>query len=165
MKRTPIDVTTLSSPNGFKQFIAGLADPGTFDVEGYFDTSDSGQNALYNKFVGGTVDNYTLTFPAVVGASWTASCFIKDLDIGMDADTTKALTFKASIQINGQPNIGTVVTSGLSGLTLTRYGWCTISDFCKWGLCIRLHLHNVNLDHGNPDSGYAATIYDVRRWS
>ena len=119
MKRTAIDVTTLSTPNGFKQFIAGLADPGKIVAEGFFNTADSGQNLLYNKFVGGTVDTYTLTFPSITGASWTATCFIDELDLGTNVDLTKALDFKMSLQVSGQPNIGTSVTQGLSGLTLT----------------------------------------------
>ncbi|MHB1654128.1 MAG: phage tail protein [Desulfitobacteriaceae bacterium] len=119
MKRTAIDVTTLSTPNGFKQFIAGLADPGKITAEGFFNTADSGQNLLYNKFVSGTVDTYTLTFPSITGASWTATCFIDELDLATNVDMTKALDFKLSLQVSGQPNIGTTVTSGLSGLTLT----------------------------------------------
>ncbi len=119
MKRTAIDVTTLSSPAGFKQFIAGLADPGKITAEGFFNTADSGQNLLYNKFVGGTIDTYTLTFPSITGASWTATCFIDELDLGTNVDLTKALDFKMSLQVSGQPNIGTAVTSGLGGLTLT----------------------------------------------
>lgn len=119
LKRSAIDVTTLSSPNGFKQFIAGLADPGKFSVEGFFDTADSGQNLLYNKFVGGTTDTYTITFPAITGASWTATCFIDELDLAPNVDATKALDFKATFQVSGQPNIGTTGTPGLTGLTLT----------------------------------------------
>jgi len=119
MKRDAIDVTVLSSVNGFKQYIAGLADPGTFTVEGFFDTSDSGQNLLNTKFVNSTVDTYTMTFPTVLGASWTASCFIKELELGSEADTTKAIPFKATFQISGQPTIGTSATAGISALTLT----------------------------------------------
>jgi predicted secreted protein len=119
MKRTAIDVTTLSSPGGFKQFLAGLADPGKIVAEGFFNTADSGQNLLYNKFVNGTVDTYTLTFPSITGASWTATAFIDELDLATNVDMTKALDFKMSLQVSGQPNIGTSVTSGLSGLTLT----------------------------------------------
>jgi len=119
MKRTAIDVTTLSSPGGFKQFLAGLADPGKITAEGFFNTADSGQNLLYNKFVNGTVDTYTLTFPSITGASWTATAFIDELDLATNVDMTKALDFKMSLQVSGQPNIGTSVTSGLSGLSLT----------------------------------------------
>lgn len=119
MKRTAIDVTTLSSLNGFKQFISGLADPGKITAEGFFNTADSGQNLLYNKFVNGTVDTYTITFPSITGASWTATCFIDELDFAPNVDMTKALDFKMSLQVSGQPNIGTSVTAGLTGLTLT----------------------------------------------
>lgn len=119
LKRTAIDVTTLSSPNGFKQFIAGLADPGKITAEGFFNTADSGQNLLYNKFINGTVDTYTITFPTITGASWTATCFIDELDFAANVDATKALDFKLSLQVSGQPNIGTTPTTGLSGLSLT----------------------------------------------
>jgi len=119
LKRNAIDITTLSSPGGFKQFLAGIADPGKIVAEGFFNTADSGQTLLYNKFVNGTVDTYTLTFPSVTGASWTASAFIDELDLATNVDMTKALDFKLSLQVSGQPNIGTSVTSGLSGLTFT----------------------------------------------
>jgi hypothetical protein len=119
LKRDAIDITTLSAVNGYKDFLPGLADPGTISVEGYFDSADSGQNLLKSKFDSGAVDTYTMTFPTLVGASWTATCFIKELQLGDEADTTKPLGFKATLQIKGQPNIGTSATSGLSGLTLT----------------------------------------------
>lgn len=118
MKRNMIDVTPLSSPNGFKQFIAGLADPGKITVEGYFDTSDSGQNLLYNKFVNGSFDTYTITFPTILGASWTATCAIEQLDIGKQIDETKGIDFAITLQVSGQPSIGTTATAGLTGLTL-----------------------------------------------
>ena len=119
MKRDTIDVTTLSSANGFKQFIAGLVDGGTLAVEGLFDTADAGQMLLYNKFIGSSLDVYTVTFPTIVGASWTATCLITDLDLGGDADISKALTFKATLKISGQPIIGLTANPGLIGLSMT----------------------------------------------
>ena len=107
LKRDAIDITTLSATNGYKDFLAGLADPGNLTVEGYFDTADTGQNSLKNKFDAGTIDTYTLTFPTVTGASWTASCFIKELTLGDEADLTKAIGFKMTLQIKGLSFNGT----------------------------------------------------------
>lgn len=129
MKRAAIDITTLDAIDGFQSFIAGLADPGLFSVEGFLDTADTGQMLLYEKFKAGTVDTYTITFPAIVGASWTASCYIQDLDLGNDADLTKAISFKATFKISGEPDIGTSATSGLSNLTLTGTGGALAPSF------------------------------------
>jgi len=119
MKRDSIDVTVLSTASGFKQFIAGLADGGEFAVEGFFDTADAGQTALYAKFTSSAVDTYTITFPTLVGASWSASCFISTLDLGTDVDTTKAIGFKMTLKITGVPVLGITAVAGLSALTFT----------------------------------------------
>ena len=164
MKRTAIDVTTLSSPGGFKQFLAGLADPGKITAEGFFNTADSGQNLLYNKFVNGTVDTYTLTFPSITGASWTATAFIDELDLATNVDMTKALDFKMSLQVSGQPNIGTSVTSGLSGLTLTGTAGSLTPTFANGIYAYAYTFTTDTIDHSNPDGGNPATVHHVRRW-
>jgi len=119
LKRDMIDITTLSSLNGAKQYMPGLLDPGTMTMEGFFDTSDSGQSLLFAKLASGSLDTYTMTFPSVVGASWTASCYIKELALGDQVDTTKGIPFKATLQVTGLPSLATAVCAGISALTLT----------------------------------------------
>jgi len=119
MKRDQIDVSVLSTTGGFKSFIAGLADGGEFAVEGFFDTADVGQQLLYTKFSTSSVDTYTILFPTLVGASWSATCFVSTLDLGTDIDTTKAIGFKMTLKITGAPVMAITPVAGLSGLTFT----------------------------------------------
>ncbi|SPF51126.1 hypothetical protein SBF1_50010 [Candidatus Desulfosporosinus infrequens] len=97
--------------------MAGLADAGTFGVEGLFDTADAGQMTLNANFIASEMALCTITFPSIVGASWSATCMISDLQMGGDLDVTKAATFKCTLTINGEPSFATVPAPALTGLT------------------------------------------------
>ncbi|CAH1230680.1 hypothetical protein PAECIP111891_06720 [Paenibacillus allorhizoplanae] len=122
MTADTIDTTTLSSPGGYKESIPGFKDGGEIGIVGFFNPSDTlGQIALYNAFNNGTVDSYTIIFPAALGASWTCTGGVTGFKTtGVEVDG--AIGFEATIKIAGAPSMATTASAGLSALSLTGTG-------------------------------------------
>ena len=112
-----IDVTSMDSANGYKEFIQGLRDGGEVGVEGNFISSDTnGQIGLVTDFNAGTVQAFVITFPD--GTTWTFSGFVKGFELN-DAEVEGKLGFKASIKVTGKPVLGITAAPNLSALVVT----------------------------------------------
>ena len=94
-----IDVTTLDSPNGAKEFIAGVVDFGSFDIAG--NIVDGVQvSALYAVFNGQQNRNFEIETPS--GTKLALSGYFSTFGFG--EKTTDGLdTFKATIRVSGAP--------------------------------------------------------------
>ncbi|WP_333638520.1 phage tail tube protein [Tissierella praeacuta] len=104
-----IDITTLESDGGYREFIAGFKDAGEVPLEGYFvPTEGKGQKELYDRFESGEEDDYVIQFPRGV-AKWE----FKGIVVGFStsADLEDPLAFSASIKVSGKPKL-TVGTGG-----------------------------------------------------
>lgn len=118
MSADTIDVTTLSSSDGFREFIQGLKDGGDVSISGFFYPGDTnGQAAMLTAFENGTLDGYTITFPATMGATWTFDAIVTSYTTG--AAMEDGVTFEATIKISGKPSLGVTASGGLTALTLT----------------------------------------------
>lgn len=116
-----IETTTLDVTNGYKTFIQGIKDGGEITVKGFFDTSDVGQMALDTAFEAGTVDEYVITFPTAIGATFTFSGVITKFTAG-EATIEDPASFELTVKISGKPVIATVASGGLTALALTGAG-------------------------------------------
>lgn len=116
-----IDTTTLDAANGYKTYIQGIKDGGEITVKGFFDTSDAGQMALDTAFEAGTLDEYIITFPSTIGATFTLSGIITKYTAG-EATIEDPASFELTIKISGKPVIATVASGGLTALALTGAG-------------------------------------------
>lgn len=98
-EREEIDVTTLDSPNGAKEFIAGVVDFGSFDIAG--NIVDGVQvSALYAVFNGQQNRNFEIETPS--GTKLTLSGYFSAFGFG--EKTTDGLdTFKATVRVSGAP--------------------------------------------------------------
>ena len=98
-EREEIDVTTLDSPNGAKEFISGAVDFGSFDIAG--NIIDGVQvDQLYAVFNGQQVRDWEIETPA--GNKLALSGFLQNF--GWGEKTTDGLdTFTATVRISGQP--------------------------------------------------------------
>ena len=98
-EREEIDVTTLDSPNGAKEFISGVVDFGSFDVAG--NVIDGVQvSTLYDVFNGQQNRDFEIQTPSgtVLALNGYFSSF------GFGEKTTDGLdTFKATIRVSGAP--------------------------------------------------------------
>ena len=105
-EREEIDVTTLDSPNGAKEFIAGVVDFGSFDIAG--NIIDGVQvSALYDVFSAQQNRDWIITTPS--GTKLELNGYFSAFGFG--EKTTDGLdTFKATIRVSGTPEY-TPVTS------------------------------------------------------
>ncbi|MDD9266052.1 phage tail tube protein [Paenibacillus sp. GCM10023248] len=122
MQSDSIDVTTLSSPGGYKESIPGFKDAGEVSVVGFFDPSDTlGQMALYNAFNNGTNDSYAIIFPPALGASWNFTGGVTGFKT-TGVEVEGAIGFEATIKVSGAPSLVTTPSTGLSALGLSGAG-------------------------------------------
>lgn len=116
-----IDVTTLMSDGGYREFIGGFKDGGEVPISGFFEPGDTtGQIAMYNAFQNGTTDSYSIVFPSEMGASWNFSGVVTGFSTSVDLE--EAVSFEGTIKVSGKPSLGTTPSGGLTALSLAGAG-------------------------------------------
>ena len=114
-----LDVTTLSSDGGYREFIGGFKDGGEVSISGYFEPGDTdGQAALYDAFEAGGAIPFSILFPQ--GAAWTFNGVVTGFSTG--AELEDIVSFEATIKVSGKPTLGMTASAGLSNLALTGAG-------------------------------------------
>ena len=94
-----IDVTTLDSPNGVKEYIQGAKDPGTVEVTAN-NCGDGEVTKLKALFASGEVREWTETYPN--GASLTFDAYVSQLTFG-EATTDGLCTATFALRLTGEP--------------------------------------------------------------
>lgn len=95
-----IDVTTLDSEGGYREFIAGFKDAGEVSLEGYLNSvTGKGQKELYDLFESGDEGAFEIDFPE--GSSWSFSGVVTGF--GTSADLEDPLGFSCTIKVSGKP--------------------------------------------------------------
>lgn len=103
-----IDVTTLDSNGGYREFIAGFKDAGEVSLEGYLDaTTGQGQKELYDLFESGATEAFIIQFPAETNTSWEFSGVVTGFSTS--ADLEDPLAFSATIKVSGAPTLTVTV--------------------------------------------------------
>lgn len=98
-----VEVTTHDSPDGYKEYIAGLLDAGEISIGGFFEPTDTtGQQAMLTDMAARAIKQVIITFPASTKATWTFQGLITAIKIG-DAPKDDAIPFTASIKPTGKP--------------------------------------------------------------
>ena len=95
-----IDVTTLSSTGGYREFITGFKDAGEVSVEGYLEL-DNGQQQLHTLFESGATETFTIEFPN--GAKWEFDGVVTGFSTS--ASLEDPLAFSATIKVSGKPTL------------------------------------------------------------
>lgn len=109
MSADTIDVTTLDSADGFREYLQGLKDAGEISMSGFFKPDDTnGQAALLTAFEDGTTDAYTIDFPSALNASWGFNGIVTGFSTG--ANLEDGVTFEATIKVTGKPTLTYPVT-------------------------------------------------------
>lgn len=101
-----IDVTTLDSTGGYREFIAGFKDSGEVTVSG-FHKDDAGQKAARTAFNDNKTGEFVITFSDSV--TFTFDGFFKGYTIG-SVEVDGAVGFGATIRVSGPVTEGVVVS-------------------------------------------------------
>ena len=115
-----IDVTTLDSEGGYREFIASFKDGGEVTISGYFLPGNAGQVEMETAFESGIEDSFEIEFPAGFGASWIFKGVVTQVATG--ASLEDPVSFEATIKVSGKPNLGTTPSAGVSALVLSGGG-------------------------------------------
>ena len=92
-----IEDTTYGS-SGWKTFVQGLKDGGTFDLVLNYDSTDTSNNRLITAFNSGESKQYTVTFPDASTFIFTA--FVSGVGIAVPKDEKVQRTF--TMRIDGK---------------------------------------------------------------
>jgi len=99
-----IDVTTLDSTDGYREFIQGFKDGGEVSVEGYLDVATgNGQKEMLDLFDSGEVKPFEIVFPATLNAKWAFNGIVTGFSTG--ASLEDPLSFSATIKVTGRPQL------------------------------------------------------------
>jgi hypothetical protein len=90
-ENSDVDVTSHSSMNQTREFIAGLIDPGEVTLDLDFDYADGGQQGLFDNALAAASDptgsTQTLTITLPDGSStFTVDAYVKSFKISLPAD-------------------------------------------------------------------------------
>lgn len=101
-----IDVTTLDSDGGYREFIAGFKDAGEVSISGFFDnTAAKGQAEVYAAFESGEVSDFVITFPASTKTKWTFKGIVTAFETS--ASLEDPISFSGAIKVSGKPTLAT----------------------------------------------------------
>lgn len=89
---------TVYGAGGWKTFVQGLKDAGTFDLTVNYDKDTSGNTRLTQAFVSGDSAQYTITFPDSSTLIFTA--FVSGVGIAIPKDEKVQRTF--TLRIDGK---------------------------------------------------------------
>jgi len=109
-----LDVTTLASPDSFKEFIGTWFDTSEVPIEGNFIAGDAdGQIALMADQLAMTVQSFVLTLPTAITATWSFSALVSKFKVG-DYAVGGKIDFSASLKISGRPILAVGASTGLT---------------------------------------------------
>ncbi|MBQ8508251.1 MAG: hypothetical protein IJ466_12585 [Clostridia bacterium] len=97
-----LDVTTLESTGGYREYMQGFRDSGELEISGYHDAADDGQKGLRSAFASGASGAFEVAFPD--GTVVTFNGFVKSHSIG-SAEVDGAIGFGAVIRISGAVSV------------------------------------------------------------
>lgn len=99
-----VDVTTLDSEGGYREFIAGFKDAGEVSVSGFLEIDETnGQKKMYDAFESGEVQDFAIEFPTALKAKWT----FKGVVTGFKTNATleDPVSFEGTIKVSGKPTL------------------------------------------------------------
>jgi predicted secreted protein len=108
MSRDTIDVTSLDSTGGYREFITGFRNAGTITLAMNF-TRDTYETML-TDFESNVHQNYEISLPDIETTTWEFQGLVTELPLNIPADDK--ITADVTIQISGQVIINSASGSG-----------------------------------------------------
>lgn len=103
MSQETIDVTTMESNGGYREFIGGFKDGGEVSASGFFDPQDEGQAAAYDALETGAKTPFAIDFPATMKAKWKFDGVVTAFQT--NAELEEAIGFEITIKVSGKPTL------------------------------------------------------------
>lgn len=94
-----LDVTTLDSDGGYREFLQGFKDGGEVALSGYY-VEEKNHDKFIEFFDSGELLTGNITFPS--GAKMVFPCFVKSYKVG-PAEVDGAVGFSGSVRVAGKP--------------------------------------------------------------
>lgn len=101
MSRDTVDVTHMGTPDAFREFIAGLADPGEITLDVNFLPADSSHGDMLNDFNNRVVRNYRLIWPHTGNPQWQITGVMTGFETTAPIDDKISATF--TIKVTERP--------------------------------------------------------------
>jgi predicted secreted protein len=95
-----VEMTSHDSTDRYREYIQGLRQGGTFDIEGISLPTDTGQAEIYTQFNADAAVAAVITFPD--DSNWTAQVIVTGFKPA-DAPVDGPLKFTATFQVTGKP--------------------------------------------------------------
>lgn len=97
-----IDITTLDSPNGAKEYMAGDMDAGDVAIAGTIKKKDDEQTVskMMALISAGTTESWEVVFPS--GAKWEFTAFVKGFKT-TEETTDGLIGFSGTLRVSGLP--------------------------------------------------------------
>jgi predicted secreted protein len=108
MSRETIDVTSLASTGGYREFIAGFRDPGTLTFTMNFTRAD--YEAMKTDFESDTEKDYELILPDSENTSLEFSGLVTELPLNLDPGSQ--VTCNITLKVTGQVTVNSGSGSG-----------------------------------------------------
>lgn len=97
-----VDATHMTSPNGYRQFIAGLKDAGEVSFDVNFLPADTSQQGVTTALEGGTALEWRLDWPGTT-VMWDFVGFVTGFEPASPLDDK--MTASITIKLTGDPNL------------------------------------------------------------
>lgn len=152
-----LDVTTLDSTGGYREFIAGFKDSGELVVTGYHDSADDGQELCRTLYDTGASGYFWVVFSDGTHVVFTA--FVKGYSAG-SADVDGVVGFSATLRVTGlvqivlvaSPVAQSVAENATPTLVSTASAY-TGSVSYQWKTCTDLeYADSANVVGGSGDT-------------
>lgn len=102
--RDMMDATALDSAGGYRESIPGLRDGGEIQIEGFFDATDTGQQALRTNLEDEEeARNFQVVLPVAIAKQWNFTAYCNKYAPGHAVNGIAA--FSATLKITGKPTL------------------------------------------------------------
>jgi hypothetical protein len=119
MSKEEVDVTTLDSTGGYREFLPGLRDGGSLSLEGYVVLGDTGQDGLKDNYDGDVLESFTVELSN--GETCTFDGYVSRYRRG-SAAVNEAIKFTAEVRCSGPVDYGSTDSANASALVVTQVG-------------------------------------------
>lgn len=122
------DVTHLTSDNSYREYIGTVLDGGDVNIGGNLLVGDAGQVGLITDMEAKTIQDFIITFPSTVTATWTFKALVTGFEVG-ELLLDGKVSFTATLKVSGKPTLAVTASNNLSALSVSGAGTVLVPVF------------------------------------